>query len=61
MFGAFMKMAGWDGVAVIGRAESPVYINVLDDKVTIEDATDLWGAYYMGMPGRDLEKIRSKL
>ncbi len=43
MFGAFMKMAGWDGVAVIGRAESPVYINVIDDKVTIEDAKDLWG------------------
>ena len=43
MFGTFMKMAGWDGVAVIGRAESPVYINVVDDKVTIEDAKDLWG------------------
>jgi len=43
MFGAFMKMAGWDGVAVIGRAESPVYINVVDDRVTIEDAKDLWG------------------
>jgi aldehyde:ferredoxin oxidoreductase len=43
MFSTFMKMAGWDGVAVIGRAESPVYINIVDDKVTIEDAKDLWG------------------
>ena len=43
MFSTFMKMAGWDGVAVIGRAESPVYINVVDDKVTLEDAKDLWG------------------
>ncbi len=43
MFAAFMRMAGWDGVAVIGRAESPVYINIVDDKVTIEDAKDLWG------------------
>ncbi len=43
MFSTFMKMAGWDGVAVIGRAESPVYINVVDDKVTIEDAKNLWG------------------
>lgn len=43
MFGTFMKMAGYTGVAVIGRAESPVYINIVDDKVTIEDASDLWG------------------
>ncbi len=43
MFSTFLKMAGWDGVAVIGRAESPVYINIVDDKVTLEDAKDLWG------------------
>ena len=43
MFSAFLKMAGWDGVAVIGRAESPVYINIVDDKVTLEDAKALWG------------------
>ncbi|MFC1839438.1 aldehyde ferredoxin oxidoreductase N-terminal domain-containing protein [Thermodesulfobacteriota bacterium] len=43
MFGTFMKMAGYTGIAVIGRADSPVYINVVDDKVTIEDAKDLWG------------------
>jgi len=43
MFSTFLRMAGWDGVAVIGRAESPVYINIVDDKVTIEDAKDLWG------------------
>ncbi|MDR1727383.1 MAG: hypothetical protein LBT74_05575 [Acidobacteriota bacterium] len=43
MFSTMLKMAGWDGVAVIGRAESPVYINIVDDKVTIEDAKSLWG------------------
>ncbi|MDR0843301.1 MAG: hypothetical protein LBP68_07785 [Acidobacteriota bacterium] len=43
MFSTMMKMAGWDGVAVIGKAESPVYINIVDDKVTIEDAKSLWG------------------
>lgn len=43
MFGTFMKMAGYTGVAVIGRADSPVYINIEDDKVTLEDAKDLWG------------------
>ncbi len=43
MFSTMLKMAGWDGVAVIGKAESPVYINIADDKVTLEDAKDLWG------------------
>jgi len=43
LFATMLKMAGWDGVSVIGRAEHPVYINIVDDKVTIEDARDLWG------------------
>jgi aldehyde:ferredoxin oxidoreductase len=42
-FSTMLKLAGWDGVAVIGRADAPVYINIVDDKVTLEDATDLWG------------------
>ena len=42
-FSTMLKLAGWDGVAVIGRADAPVYINIVDDKVTIEDAKDLWG------------------
>ncbi len=43
MFSTMLKMAGWDGVAVIGKADSPVYINIVDDKVTLEDAKALWG------------------
>ncbi|MCL2878294.1 MAG: hypothetical protein FWF13_05890 [Acidobacteria bacterium] len=43
MFATMLRMAGWDGVSVIGRAENPVYINIVDDKVTIEDARNLWG------------------
>jgi aldehyde:ferredoxin oxidoreductase len=43
MFSTMLKMAGWDGVAVLGKADSPVYINIVDDKVTIEDAKALWG------------------
>ena len=38
-----LKLAGWDGVVVEGRADSPVYINIENDKVTIEDAKSLWG------------------
>ena len=42
-FAPMLKLAGWDGVVAIGKAESPVYINIVDDKVTLEDAKDLWG------------------
>jgi aldehyde:ferredoxin oxidoreductase len=37
-FGTMMKLAGWDGVVVHGKADRPVWINIINDKVTIEDA-----------------------
>jgi aldehyde:ferredoxin oxidoreductase len=42
-FATTMKLAGWDGIVVEGRAEKPVWINVINDQVRIEDAKDLWG------------------
>jgi aldehyde:ferredoxin oxidoreductase len=42
-FATMMKLAGWDGVVVHGRADRPVWINIVNDKVTIEDAKQLWG------------------
>jgi aldehyde:ferredoxin oxidoreductase len=42
-FSTQLKFAGWDGIAVLGKADSQVWINVVNGKVTIEDATDLWG------------------
>jgi aldehyde:ferredoxin oxidoreductase len=42
-FATMMKLAGWDGVVVQGKADRPVWINVINDKVTIEDAKGLWG------------------
>lgn len=42
-FGGMLKMAGYDGIAVQGQAEDPVWINVIDDHVGIEEAGDLWG------------------
>lgn len=38
-----VKYAGWDGVVVQGASEEPVWINIVNDRVTIEDAGDLWG------------------
>jgi aldehyde:ferredoxin oxidoreductase len=42
-FSPFMKFAGWDGIVIEGKSSSPVYINIIDDKVTLEDAGHLWG------------------
>ncbi len=42
-FAGMLKLAGWDGVVVEGKSEAPVYINIIDDKVTLEDAKSLWG------------------
>jgi aldehyde:ferredoxin oxidoreductase len=42
-FGNEIKWAGWDGIYVKGRAKSPVWISVVDDKVEFKDATNLWG------------------
>ena len=42
-FGNMMKLAGWDGVVVVGQADNPVWINIINDQVKIEDAKELWG------------------
>ena len=42
-FATMLKQAGWDGVVVQGKSERPVWINIINDKVTIEDARSLWG------------------
>jgi len=42
-FSGEMKFAGWDGIAIQGKSETPVWINIVNDTVTIEDASGLWG------------------
>jgi len=42
-FGAFMKFAGYDGIIVKGASATPVWLNIVNDQVTIEDATSMWG------------------
>ena len=36
-------MAGYDGIFIKGKADTPVYLFVHEGNVTIEDATELWG------------------
>jgi len=40
---AKLKWAGFDGLAIKGKANNPVYLLVEDDKIQIKDASDLWG------------------
>jgi aldehyde:ferredoxin oxidoreductase len=42
-WGPELKMAGYEGIIVTGRAEHPVYIAIRDDQVEIRDARHLWG------------------
>ena len=42
-FAAQLKYAGYDGIVIEGKAEAPVWINIVNDKVTFEDAKGLLG------------------
>lgn len=42
-WGAELKFAGYDAIILEGKADKPVYINIVDDSVEILDATSLWG------------------
>lgn len=42
-FGAEMKFAGWDMIIFEGRSATPVYLSLIDDTATLEDASHLWG------------------
>lgn len=42
-FGPEVKFAGYDGIVVMGKASSPVYILIEDDKVEIKSARAYWG------------------
>ncbi len=42
-WGGKLKYAGYDAIILEGKAETPVYMNIVDDKIEILDAGDLWG------------------
>lgn len=41
--GPEIRLAGYDGIVITGKANSPVYILIEDDKVEIRDAKKFWG------------------
>jgi aldehyde:ferredoxin oxidoreductase len=42
-FGTVLKMSGFDGLVVKGKADRPVYIFIDNGNVCIKDASHLWG------------------
>lgn len=42
-WGIELKKAGFDGIIIEGKAESPVFIKIFDGNIEIADATHLWG------------------
>jgi len=42
-WGAELKRAGYDTIIIRGKAATPVYLWVNDDKVELRDASHLWG------------------
>ncbi len=42
-WGAELKFAGYDAVILEGKADKPVYLNIVDDKVEVLDASSIWG------------------
>jgi aldehyde:ferredoxin oxidoreductase len=42
-FGPELRMAGWDGVWLTGKAASPVYVLIRDAQVEIRPADSIWG------------------
>jgi aldehyde:ferredoxin oxidoreductase len=42
-FGASLKFAGFDHIAIQGKSKRPVFISICDGDIEIEDASPLWG------------------
>lgn len=42
-FAAMLKFAGWDGIVIKGKADRPVWIDIRDGEVRVNEANHLWG------------------
>lgn len=42
-FGPELRFAGYDGLAITGKSEKPVYLYIKDETVEIRDASAYWG------------------
>ena len=42
-FAAWLRSTGFDGIAIAGASDKPVYLVIQDGKAELKDATGLWG------------------
>jgi len=42
-FGPMLKFAGYDGIVIEGKADTPVWLDIQDEDVQVKDAGHLWG------------------
>jgi aldehyde:ferredoxin oxidoreductase len=42
-FGPMLKRTGLDAIIIEGRAKSPVYLSIVNDKINLQDAAEIWG------------------
>lgn len=42
-FATTLKRTGYDAIVIEGASDSPLYLSVIDGKVELKDATQLWG------------------
>ncbi|MBY9015353.1 MAG: aldehyde ferredoxin oxidoreductase family protein [Candidatus Lokiarchaeota archaeon] len=42
-FGPELRKVGYDGIVFKGSSESPVFLEIIDNKAELKDASDLWG------------------
>lgn len=61
-FSTMLKYAGWDGVAISGKADGPVWVDIRNGRVAIRDAKELWGldTWETQHKIRDLIKVPGK-
>lgn len=56
VWGAKLKYAGWDAIIVEGKAKSPIYINIMDDKIELLPADE-----YVGMKSEEIDEALKKV
>lgn len=59
-FGLALKTAGWDGLLIKGKAESPIYLDISEHGVEYKDAQELWGMEIPDVQTKlDIKKAKS--
>jgi len=60
-FGTTLKHAGFDGIVIEGKSDKPVWINIINDHVRIENAGELWGLNTYETQSRITEMVGGRI